>query len=58
MENIVNEEDKRRNDYPMWYPHFYNVISYYLRFNQNKEQDMTEISKTDIFSVYVRKVNE
>jgi len=58
MENNKEKENEnvKRDDYPMWFPHFYNIVSFLLNVNLNKEQNMTEIIKTDRFSVFNRKV--
>ncbi len=58
MENNNEEQNVnvKRDDYPMWSPHFYNIVSFHLNVNLNKEQNMTEIIKTDRFSVFNRKV--
>ena len=58
MENNKEEHNVnvKRDDYPMWSPYFYNVVSFHLNVNQNKEQNMTEIVKTNKFSVFNGKV--
>ena len=58
MENNKEEENVNvmRNDYPMWSPNFYNIVSFHLNVNQNKEQNMTEVVKTDRFFIFNRKV--